>query len=85
MTTYSKEVWDQLRNITIQKIAKALEKDGWVREETRGATQGYRKQPDQRVVLHHHPKATKGPKILKGILDDIGWTEDDLRRLKLIR
>ena len=89
MSAYSKAVWSQLKNKTIQDIAKALEKDGWLRDETRGATQGYR-HPDadakrNRVVLHMHPKATKSPRILKGLLDTIGWTEDDMRRLKLIK
>ena len=89
MTTYPRQVWDQLKNKTIQEIAKALKKDDWIREETQGATQGYRhptRPPDSnRVVLHMHPKATKSPRILKGLLDQIGWTEDDLARLKLIK
>ena len=85
MSTYSKSVWDQLKNKTIQDIAKALRKDGWVREEKRGATQGYR-HPDRdagnnRVVLHIHPKASKSPKILKGLLDIIEWSEEDMERL----
>ncbi len=28
---------------------------------------------------------TYGPKLLKGLLADIGWEEKDLRRLKLIK
>ncbi len=40
MTAYSKSIWSQLKNKTIQDIAKALEKDGWIREATTGATQG---------------------------------------------
>lgn len=89
MTKYSKPVWDQLRNKTIQQIKKALEKDGWDQEDSSGATIGFR-HPDRppnknRVVLHMHPKATKGPRVLKGILDSTGWDEDDLARLKLIK
>ena len=89
MTVYPKQVWDQLKNTTIQEIARALERDGWIKEDTRGATQGYRhpdKPPDRnRVVLHIHPKATKSARILKALLDCIQWTEDDLARLKLIK
>ena len=75
MTTYPKEIWDQLKNTTIQDLAKALERDGWRKEASRGATQGYRhpERPSDRnrVVLHFHPKAGKSPRILKGLLDSI--------------
>ena len=89
MSGYSKDVWGQLKNKTIQEIASALEKDGWIREETSGATQGYR-HPDKhpqnnRVVLHIHPKATKSARIMKGLLDTIGWSEEDMIRLSLIK
>ena len=85
MTALPKEVWSQLKNKTIQDIASALRKDGWEQENTRGATLPYRHSDGRRVVLHMHPNATKGPRILKGLLDDIGWDESDLVRLKLIR
>ena len=85
MTSLPKEVWNQLKNKTIQDIASALRKDGWEREGSRGATHPYRHSDGRRVVLHMHPKATKGPRILKGLLDDIGWGERDLARLKLIK
>jgi hypothetical protein len=35
--------------------------------------------------VHYHPKETYGPKLLKGLLEEIGWTEDELKRLKLIK
>ena len=71
-----------LEPTTIQDIAKA-EKDGG--SGTTGATQGYRHADGRRVVLHIHPKATKSPRILKGLLDCIGWTEADMRKLRLIK
>ncbi len=89
MTTYSKVVWDQIKNTTIQDIQRALKKDGWSEEISSGATIGYRhptKPVDRnRIVLHLHPKATKGPKLMKGLLDSIGWSESDMVRLKLIK
>ena len=89
MSVFRKAVWDQLKNKTIQDIARALERDGWIKEISRGATQGYRhpeaKAEHNRVVLHIHPKATKSPRILKGLLDTIGWTEADLIRLGLVK
>jgi len=38
-----------------------------------------------RVSIHYHPKKTYGAKMLQGLLGDIGWSESDLRKLKLIK
>ena len=43
----------------------------------------YRKK-SARVSVHYHPKKTYGEKMLKALLDDIGWDDKDLKRLKLI-
>lgn len=43
------------------------------------------KKGTNRVSVHWHPKKTYGEKLLKALLNDIGWTDDDARRLKLIR
>jgi len=88
--SYSQNVWNQLKNLTADDLISALIKDGWVQEEKRGATQAYRKedkngQTINRVTIHRHPKSTYGAKLLKGLLSDIGWSEDELRKLKLIR
>ena len=41
---------------------------------------------DGRIVsIHYHPRKTYHRGLLKGLLDDIGWTEDDMRRLKLLK
>lgn len=87
--TYPKNVWQQLKGKTVQDIQNALLKDGWVQEITSHGPQAYR-HPDRpegsnRVVLHIHAKATKSPRIMKGLLDQIGWTVDDMIRLKLIK
>ena len=81
MTSFPKWVWSQLKNKTIQDIASALERDGWEREIKSGATHPYRHPEGRRVVLHMHPKATKGPRTLKGLIDDIGWEKDDLNEI----
>lgn len=89
MSKYPRHVWNQLKNKTTQDIASALERDGWIREGTGGATVGFRhadRPPEHnRVVLHPHPKKTMGPALLKGLLDTIGWSEDDLVRLRLVK
>ena len=74
-----------LKNLTAKKIITALERDGWVREITSGATLAFYKPPRKRVVIHYHPNKTYGPKFLQGILEDIGWTEKDMKKLKLIK
>ena len=67
----------------------ALKKDGWSLESaSKGATRGYIKRTNtvaERIVIHYHPGKTYGAGLLKGLLVDIGWTELDLVRLKLIK
>jgi hypothetical protein len=36
-------------------------------------------------VIHYHPRKTYGPKLLTALLNEIGWTEADMRRVKLIK
>jgi predicted RNA binding protein YcfA (HicA-like mRNA interferase family) len=64
----------------------ALEKDGWQHDITSGASQAYRNPATSaRVTIHVHPGKTYGAKLLKGLLEDIGWSEDDLKRLKIVK
>jgi predicted RNA binding protein YcfA (HicA-like mRNA interferase family) len=81
---YDANVWNQLKNFTCDEFLKALEKDGWKDEERRGAKRCFVK-GSRRIVIHYHPGKTWGAKFLKGLLADTGWTEPDLRRLKLIK
>jgi predicted RNA binding protein YcfA (HicA-like mRNA interferase family) len=74
-----------LKNVSKRDIVRCLQKDGWEYVPTRGAPEVYVK-GNRRVVIHPHPGATyKSRKTLEGVLDDIGWSEDDLKRLKLIK
>ena len=96
MPDYSRKTWNQLRNITSDNLIAALERDGWERERNKGrrgkkgeSTLTYR-HPDRPagsniVVIHPHPKKTMGESLLKMLLDCIGWTEDDLVRLRLVK
>lgn len=83
--SYSRNVWQQIKNITKKELCRALEKDGWLMDETRGAVRVYRTQKGDRVTIHYHAKDTFGEKLLKKLLSDIGWSEEDLKRLKLIK
>ncbi len=85
---YAPNIWNQLKNLTAEDIIKALQRDGWTRDpSSKGAVLAYIKygSPTQRVTIHFHPKKTYGAKLLKALIDDIGWDEADLKRLKLIR
>lgn len=77
-------VWDQLKSLTAKDLIRALGRDGWETEDRRGATRAFKKD-SHRVVVHYHPKKTYRPKLLKDLLGKTGWTEDDLRRLKLVK
>jgi predicted RNA binding protein YcfA (HicA-like mRNA interferase family) len=82
---YSAQVWEQLKNLTAEEIVRALIKDGWVKEKGSGGIRIYLGPDKKRVGIHYHPHKTFGPKLLKGLLEDIGWTESDFERLKLIK
>ena len=64
----SKQTWDQLKNITADKIIKALEKDNWQNDVPSGAEMIYRKPDGRRVSIHYHPQKIYGPKLLKSLL-----------------
>jgi len=87
--SFPKRVWDQIKNITAGELIAALERDGWEEdsESRRGATIPFLKpgEPSQRIVIHYHPRKTYGTKLLKALLRDIGWTAEDLIRLKLTK
>jgi hypothetical protein len=37
------------------------------------------------TISFHHPSDTFPLKTLKGIIEDAGWTEEDLKRLNLLK
>lgn len=84
---FSKHVWDQLKSITADDLIAALKRDGYKQDPSSAdATIAYIKQTSKpsRVVIHYHPAKTYGAKLLKALLADIGWSEADMKRLKLI-
>jgi predicted RNA binding protein YcfA (HicA-like mRNA interferase family) len=83
---YSSHIRDQLKNLTAKDIISALKRDGWSRDIGIGAIQVYKK-ASRRVSIHYHPNKTyRNPKLLDVLLGThIGWTVDDLVRLKLVR
>lgn len=83
--TFVRRVWDQLKNKTADEFVAALNRDGWKLDSTKGSIRVYLHPDRRRVAIHYHPRKTYGPKLLQALLDDIGWSEDDLRRLKLVK
>jgi predicted RNA binding protein YcfA (HicA-like mRNA interferase family) len=81
----SKQVWNQLKAKTCDDLIAALRRDRFEHEGTRGAIQGYRHEDGRRVTIHYHPNKCYGPNLLKGLIEDIGWSEADMRRLKLVK
>jgi predicted RNA binding protein YcfA (HicA-like mRNA interferase family) len=82
---YPAHIWGQLKNLTADEIIRGLNRDGWALDETSGAIRVYRHSDGRRVSIHYHPQKTYGPKLLKSLLQDIGWSETEMRRLKLVR
>ncbi len=74
------------RNVTARKFVRALLRDGFVFVRQKGSHQTYR-HPDGRTVtvVFHRPGDTFRPGTLKDMIKDAGWTEADLRRLKLLK
>jgi len=83
---YSKNVWNQLKNITAAQLITALEKDGFILDVEVRAERVYRHPSGRKVTIHYH----KGSKtyeagLLKSLFENIGWAEKDMLRLKLIK
>lgn len=76
-----------LRNTPLRKLISAVEKDGFsLKRETRTGERIYA-HPDGRIVLVHYHRsgANLTRKTLESVLRATRWTENDLKRLMLIR
>jgi predicted RNA binding protein YcfA (HicA-like mRNA interferase family) len=76
-----------LRSLTARELIAALTRDGFYFVRQVGSHQRYRHPDGRRVtVAPHGSGGTFKIKTLKGIVEDQAcWTDDDLKRLKLIR
>ena len=80
-----KNIWNQLKNKSADDFISALQKDGWNKDTTIGAEQIFRHPDGRRISIHYHPRKTYQPKLLKRLLEDIGWTENEMKKLKFIK
>jgi len=78
-------IWNQLKNKTCKDFIHALEKDGYKIDATKGAEQIYRHPDGRRVSIHFHPGKGYGPKLLKDLIKDTGWSLEDMKRLGFIK
>ncbi len=80
------ELLHLLRNLPVNQLIRALERDGFaLRRSTRTGGRIYA-HPDGRltVVHYHHGSDTLPRRTLKSVLEAIGWTQNDARRLGLL-
>ncbi|MCK4475512.1 MAG: type II toxin-antitoxin system HicA family toxin [Methanophagales archaeon] len=79
--------YSKLRSLTAREIISALSRDGFYLRSQRGSHQRYY-HPDGRkvTVSFHSPSDTFPPKTLKRIIEkQAKWTEQDLKRLKILK
>jgi predicted RNA binding protein YcfA (HicA-like mRNA interferase family) len=76
-----------LRSLTAREIISALARDGFGWDGGSGSHQIYRHSDGRRVsVTFHAPGDTFPPKTLKSMIEkEARWTEEDLKRFKVIR
>lgn len=79
--------YSRLKSLTARDIVSALIKDGFYLRNQRGSHQRYRHSDGRKVtVSYHHPSDTFKTKVLKSMLEgQARWTEQDLKRLNLIK
>jgi predicted RNA binding protein YcfA (HicA-like mRNA interferase family) len=80
--------YGRLRSLTAQKLISALVRDGFVFDRSAGAHHIYYHLGDhRRVTVSFHASGQTFPiKTLNKMIEiEARWSEDDLRRLKLIK
>ncbi len=79
--------YTKLRGLTARRLVRALNQDGFRVRKSKGATRFFRHADGRRVTIHlHRPGQTLPIGTLQEIIEnEARWTEEDLRRLGLIR
>ncbi len=81
------QIWDQLKNKTADELIQALVKDGaiWDNPNSGSSSRVFKLRSGFKVVIHYHPHKTYGSQMLNYLIEKTGWTDKDLKRLKLIK
>ncbi len=75
---------DVPRGVTAREFIRAPHADGFQLKRTRGSHRIYRHADGRRVLVAYHRVSETFPiGTLRAMIADIGWTDDDLRRLGL--
>ena len=76
----------RLRTVTAREIIRGLTQDGFYLRHQRGSHQRYQHADGRRVTVSFHTNSdTFPPKTLKSIIEgQARWSEEDLKRLKLV-
>ena len=79
--------WTELHSVTARKLSTALLRDGFELRSRRGSLQRYQHADGRRVtVAFHHLSDTFRRKTLRAMIhEQAQWTEDDLKRLGLVK
>ena len=79
--------WTELHSVTGRKLTTALLRDGFELRSQRGSHQRYQHADGRKVtVAFHHLSDTFKRKTLRAMIQDQAqWTEDDLKRLGLVK
>lgn len=78
--------YSKLRSLTARKLISILVKDGFYLDRESGSHRQFIHPGKGRVTISfHHASDTFPPKTLRGIIKDAGWTEEDLKRLGLVK
>lgn len=77
----------KLKNVKVRSFIRALKKDGFAFKRQHGSHRIYaHPQKDRQVIVsYHHSGETIPIGLLYDLIEDAGWIEDDLIRLKLMR
>lgn len=76
-----------IRSLTAREIIAALESDGFLLATSSGSHRQYKHADGRRVTVSYHKGSdTFGIRILKSMIErQARWTEEDLRRLNIIK
>ena len=75
----------ELRNVRARQILRALEREGFRKTHQSGSHATFRRGGQKVMVPVHSPGATIPIGTLHRIVSDAGWSDDDLRRLGLVK
>jgi predicted RNA binding protein YcfA (HicA-like mRNA interferase family) len=74
------------RGLLARHFIRALETDGFILQRVRGSHRIYRNPGGRRVVVAYHALNDSFPiGTLRAMIKDADWTDEDLRRLSLLK